>query len=208
MVRHVGRLLDGHRGSIPFEHVTDGDRLLLMARMLHLGGLDTVRITKVKGHADQGMVLDGRVREIDRLGNNAADEAADFGRRRVGNAVIDARRDLSGVCGRWYPGALPKRRRLVHAVRDRAFLPPLPATWESEWVRVPASAIGADDIAQWPYTTGLLVKWVVFIGYPALACWWFGLLGLVVSHMLNCSFFMSFGLVRGCLWRSSVWSRH
>ena len=32
-----------------------------------------------EGHADQGMVLDGRVGEVDRLGNNAADEAADFG---------------------------------------------------------------------------------------------------------------------------------
>ena len=30
------------------------------------------------------------------LGNDAADEAADFGRRRVGHAVIDARRNLSG----------------------------------------------------------------------------------------------------------------
>ena len=122
-----------------------------------LGVLDTVRNTKVKGHADDGMVLDGRVRELERTGNNAADEAADFGRRRVGNAVIDARRNLPGVCGRWYPvtldlhrffiaisgaavnhdgnggtapdplvwssGALPKRRRLVHAVRDRAMLP-------------------------------------------------------------------------------------
>ena len=65
-----------------------------MERMLRLRGLDTVRITKVKGHADQGMVFDGRVMEFDRLGNNAADEAADFGRRRVGNAVIDARRNL------------------------------------------------------------------------------------------------------------------
>ena len=80
-----------------------------------------------------------------------------FGRRRVSPAVIDARRNLSGVCSRWYPiildlhrffiaiaravvnhdglggtapdplvwsaGALHKRRRLVHAVRDRAFLP-------------------------------------------------------------------------------------
>ena len=45
-------------------------------------------------------VLDGRVREVDRICNDAADEAADFGRRRVGNAVIDARRNLSGVCGR------------------------------------------------------------------------------------------------------------
>ena len=69
--------------------------------MLHLRGHDTVRITKVKGHADEGMVLDGRVRELDKLGNDAADEAADFGRRRIGHAVIDARRNLSGVCGRW-----------------------------------------------------------------------------------------------------------
>ena len=35
--------------------------------------------------------------------NDAADEAADFGRRRVDNTVIDVRRNLSGVCGRWYP---------------------------------------------------------------------------------------------------------
>ena len=69
--------------------------------MLHLRGLDTVRITKVKGHAVQGMVFHGRVRELDRLGNDAADEAADLGRGRVGNSVIDARRNLSGVCVRW-----------------------------------------------------------------------------------------------------------
>ena len=126
--------------------------------------------------------LDSRAREIDRLGNDAADEAADFGRRRVGPAVIDARRNLSGVCGRWYlvlldlhrffiaisravvnhegrdgtapvplvwfDGAHPKRRRLVHAVRDRAFLPGPPGIWDSEWVHVPASAICAEDIAR------------------------------------------------------------
>ena len=97
VVRHVGRLLDGHHGSVPFEIVKDGDLLLLLERMLHLRGRDTFRITKVKGHADEGMVLDGRVREQDRVGNNAADVAADFGRRRVGNAVIDARRNLSEV---------------------------------------------------------------------------------------------------------------
>ena len=164
--------------------------------MLHLRGLDTVRISMVKGHADEGKVLDGRVREIDRLGNDAADEAADFGRRRVGHAVIDTRRNLSGVCGRWFlvildfhrffiaisravvnhygrdgtapdflvwsAGALTKRRRLVHAVRDRAFLPGPPGIWDSEWVSVPATAIGAEDIALWPYTPGLLVKWVSF----------------------------------------------
>ena len=70
---------------------------------LHLRGPDTVRISKVKGHADEGMVLHDLVRESDRFGNCAADDAADFGRRRVSNAVIDARRNLSWVCGRWYP---------------------------------------------------------------------------------------------------------
>ena len=113
MVRHVGRLLDGHHGSIPFELVTDGDLLILIERMLHLRWLDTVRITKVKGHADEGLVLDGRVREQDRVGNNAADEAADFVRWRVDHAVIDARRYLSGVCGRWFPVILDLRRFFI-----------------------------------------------------------------------------------------------
>ena len=39
VVRHVGRLLDGHHGSVPFELVKDGDLHLLIARMLHLRGL-------------------------------------------------------------------------------------------------------------------------------------------------------------------------
>ena len=160
VVRHVGCLLDGRPGSVPFELLKDGDLLLLIDRMIRRRGPDTVKISKVKGHADEVMVRSGQVREVDRLGNNAADEAADFGRRRVSHAVIDARRNLSGVCNRWYPilldfhrffiavsravgnhdhgpgtaldplvwsaGALPKRRRLVHAVRDLAFLPGLP----------------------------------------------------------------------------------
>ena len=198
VVRHVGGLLDGRGCSVPLELVKDGDLLVLIERMLRLTGLGTVRIIKVKGHADEGMVLQGRVREVDRIGNDAADEAADFGRRRVGHLVIDARRNLSGVCGRWYPvvldlhrffiaiaravvnhddrggvardplvwssGARPKRRRLVHAVRDQAFLPGPPGLWDSEWITMLASAICAEDIVHWPYTPGLLVKWVAFLG--------------------------------------------
>ena len=56
---YVGRLLDDQYGPTPFELVKDGDLLLLIERMLHLRGLDTVRITEVKGHAES-MVLDGR----------------------------------------------------------------------------------------------------------------------------------------------------
>ena len=74
----------------------DGDLLCLIYRMLSLRGFDTVKISKVKGHADEGMVLQGRVRDLDRLGNKAADDAADFGRRRVPVQVVDARRNLVG----------------------------------------------------------------------------------------------------------------
>ena len=45
VVRHVGRYL-----------------LCLIDRMLQLRGFDTVKVSKVTGHADEGMVLDGRVR--------------------------------------------------------------------------------------------------------------------------------------------------
>ena len=152
------------------------------------------------------MILDRRVREQDKVGNDAADEAVDFGRRRVGHAVIDARRNILGVCGRWYPvildlhrffiaisravvnhdgsdgttldplvwsaGAVSKRRRLVHAVRDLVMLPGPPATWTSEWFSTLASAIGAEDVAHWPYSVSLLVKWVAFLGSLHLACRW------------------------------------
>ena len=76
---------------------------MLIGRILEQRRRDTVRVTEVTGHAEEDMVRVGQVRELDRLGNNAADEAADFGRRCVDHAVIDARRNLSGVCKRWYP---------------------------------------------------------------------------------------------------------
>ena len=65
---------------------------------------------------------------------------------------------------------------------------------------MPASAICADDVAHWPYAPGLLVKWVSFLG---TLHWPEGGLDLGVGGIsyVNCSLFMSFGLVRGCLLR-------
>ena len=40
---------------------------LLIQRLLHFRGLDTVRITKVKGHADEGTVLEGLILEYGNL---------------------------------------------------------------------------------------------------------------------------------------------
>ena len=48
--------------------------------------------------------------------------------------------------------------------RTGAFLPGPPGISDSGWVTVPATAICVDDIAQWPYTPGLVVKWVAFLG--------------------------------------------
>ena len=188
VVRYVGRQLDGHHGSVPFELVKDGDLLLLIERMLRLCGLDTARISKVKGRADESMVLHDLVRESDRFGNSAAFDAADFGRRRVGNAVIDARRNLSGVCGRWYPVLVDLLRFFIAISRTvvnhdgGSGTAPDPLVWSagalpkrrrlvrhlvfgiSEWVNILASAICADDVTHWPKTPGLWVNWVSFLG--------------------------------------------
>ena len=59
VVRHVGRVLDGNFVSCPAELVKDGDLILLIGRMLEMRGRDTVRISKVKGHADGDMVREG-----------------------------------------------------------------------------------------------------------------------------------------------------
>ena len=56
VVRHVGRLLDGVRNPCPAELSKDGDLILLIDRILEQRGRDTVRVTKVKGHADEEVV--------------------------------------------------------------------------------------------------------------------------------------------------------
>ena len=64
----------------------------------------------------------------------------------------------------WSAGALRKRRRLVHAVRDRAFLPGLPGIWDSEWFQIPAAAICAEILL---FGLILLVFWLsgsLFLG--------------------------------------------
>ena len=53
---------------------------------------------RVKGHATEDMVRFGQVGVDGRFGNKVAGGAADLGRRRVDPVVIDAGRNLSGVC--------------------------------------------------------------------------------------------------------------
>ena len=85
----------------PFELQNHGDLLALVWEMVARRGEGTVRITEVKGYVDEDVVQSGQGREVDRIGNDKADGAADFVRRRVDAGVTDARRNLSGVCRRW-----------------------------------------------------------------------------------------------------------
>ena len=63
----------------------------------------------------------------------------------------------------WSAGALPKRRRLLDAVRNSAMLPGPAVIWTSDWVSVPPVVIAADDVCAWPYCVGIQVKWDAFL---------------------------------------------
>ena len=69
----------------------------IIRSMLSLRGFDTVKVSKVKGHATPAMVASGDVRIEDLVGNDGADTAADLGRLRQRDDVITARRNLLRV---------------------------------------------------------------------------------------------------------------
>ena len=78
VVRHVSRILACWPGDRPFELCVDGDLLSLIADLIRKRRSDTVQITKVNGHADDDMVRTGKVRALDKAGNDLADRAAEF----------------------------------------------------------------------------------------------------------------------------------
>ena len=61
VVRHVGRLLNGLSSVRPLELMDDGDLIILIRKLLSIRGEGTVCISKVKGHADEGLVRSGQV---------------------------------------------------------------------------------------------------------------------------------------------------
>ena len=81
--------------------------------MLCLRGFDTVKVSKVKGHATPAMVASGDVRIEDLVGNDGADAAADLGRLRQHDDVITARRNLLRVRRLWYPIMLDLHKFIV-----------------------------------------------------------------------------------------------
>ena len=58
-----------------------------------------------------------RVRVEDRIGNDLADRAADFGRRRVLDPVVDVRSRFLSACSSWYPVVLDLQRFFIAIAR-------------------------------------------------------------------------------------------
>ena len=67
--------------SKPSPLVKYGDLNAIPRHLILARGPDTVKVTKVKGHAIEADVDQGRVKLEDRPGNIEADTAADLGRR-------------------------------------------------------------------------------------------------------------------------------
>ena len=65
VARTRGRLLDRDGSVQPLPLVKDGDLIALAQYMIRTRGRETVRVTKVKGHATDADVEQGRVRLVD-----------------------------------------------------------------------------------------------------------------------------------------------
>ena len=136
VVRSIGRLLDADCLSKPLSLVKDGDLVALVQYMIRTRGRDTVRVTKVKGHAKDDDVQHGRVRLLDRQSNIEADTAADLGRRHQTEVLINARRRLLQARSYWYPIMADLHRFMVAIARvsvnhdGRGGTAPDPLVWD------------------------------------------------------------------------------
>ena len=198
VARSIGRLLDHGSLNKPLPLVKDGDLIALVQYMIRTRGRETVRVTKVKRHAEDVDVQQGRVRLIDQQGNDEADTAADSGRRHQSEVLVDARRRLLKALSHWFPimlawhrfmiavarvsvnhdgrggtapdplvwgqGSRPKVRKLaIRVIVDLASLPGPPGFLNSSWVQVAAGRITGADVAAWPYSVGILIKFTSFL---------------------------------------------
>ncbi len=117
VARTPGRLLDRDSLIRPLPLVKDGDLIALPRCMIRTRGRETVRVTKVKGHAEDVDVQQGRVRLEDQLGVTEADAAADLGRRHQSEILIDARRRLLQARSYWFPTMLDLHRFMISVAR-------------------------------------------------------------------------------------------
>ena len=79
----------------------------------------------------------------------------------------------------WSAAANPKRRKIGQGNRNFARLPGPVHLWTSDWYQLPVACISEGDVAAWPFSVGLLLKFVHFLGSLHWPCgagdlggWW------------------------------------
>ena len=119
VARSIGRLLDHDSWLKPLPLVKDGDLIALAQYMIRTRGRETVRVTEVKGHAEDVDVdvQQGRVRLVDQQGNAETDTAADLGRGPQSEVLIDAWRRLLTTRSYWYLIMLDLHRFMIAVAR-------------------------------------------------------------------------------------------
>ena len=175
VVRSIGRLLDADCLAKPLPLVKDGDLVALVQYMIRTGGRDTVRVTKVKGHAKDDDVQHGRVRLTGQQGNIEAGIAADLGRRHQSDLLITARRRLLQARCHWYLIMADLHRFMIAIARvsvnhdGRGGTAPDPLVWDQgsrPKVRKLAVRVTV-DLASLPGPPGFLSgPWIQVNGGP------------------------------------------
>ena len=69
----------------------------------------------------------------------------------------------------WSVAASPKRRMVLRAVRDVAWLPGPESLWTSVWRSTQRAEVTEVDIRAWPFSVGLLVTVSHFLATFAMA---------------------------------------
>ena len=184
VARSIGCLLDSDCLSKPLPSVKDGDLIALARHMIRARGRETVRVTKVKGHAEDVDVQQGRVRLLDKQGNAEADVAADLVRRHQSEVLIDARRRLLGARSHWYPIMTDLHRFMIAIARvsvnydGKGGTAPDPLVWDQESrpkVRKLAIRVNV-DLASPPGPPGFLNSSWVQVNAGHITALLFGLL--------------------------------
>ena len=83
------QILKGVLPNKPWAILTDGDIWECVEQIVDAKGAHAVNITKVKGHATDQMVVEGKVRIEHKEGNDASDVAADKGIEQHGNDLLE-----------------------------------------------------------------------------------------------------------------------
>ena len=171
-------IVSGITGT-PLPLIKDGDLSAAIHSMFWLRGNDTVKVSKVKGHATQAMVDNVDARHEDLIGNDGAGRAVIQVRRRwypimlelqkkmVAISRIEVNHDGNGGTApdatMWDKGCILKpRASSLRVIVDHASLPSPQGFWTALGVACPAP-ITQEDVAVWPYRVSISLDFSSFL---------------------------------------------